>query len=230
MRLLITGGGRGIGLGIARVCLAAGHDALIVGRDHGTLAAAAEALAATPGRLATAVADVSRPEQIQAAVRDGTERLGALDAAVINAGVSIRKPVTELTAEEWHRMIATNLDGAFHTVQAVLPGLRARGAGHLVFISSISGRLPLAPGSGYAASKWGVSGFAESLHGELRDEGIKVTLVYPGSVATGLHADAEEREWMLAPEDIGTAVRGALETPANTLVHRVEVRPLRRRR
>lgn len=228
MRILITGAGRGIGAGIARVCAAGGHDLALVARSADEIDALAAELDGDGRRVIACRADVADEAAVTAAAERAVEALGGLDAAVCNAGVSHRTAVDELTLEQWRAMIDTNLTGAFLTTRAVLPHLRRAGRGHLVFVSSISGRLPLAPGSGYAASKWGLSGFAESLHGELRDDDIKVTLVYPGSVATKLHDRAGDTDWMLAPEDVGRSIRHALETPPGVLVHRLEIRPLNR--
>lgn len=228
MRILITGAGRGIGAGIAAACATSGHDLALIARSMDQLRATAERLQGQAGSIVTVPVDVSDEIGLGRAVAQAVDALGGLDAVVCNAGVSIRKPVDQLELAEWRAMVDTNLTGAFLTTRATLPHLRAGGGGHLVFISSISGRLPLAPGSGYAASKWGLSGFAESLHGELRDDGTKVTLVYPGSVATKLHERADDTDWMLDPEDVGRAVLSALETPPNVLIHRLEIRPLRR--
>jgi len=125
-------------------------------------------------------------------------------------------------------MIETNVSGVFHATRAVLPYLKAQGHGHIINVSSISGRLPLQGGSGYAASKYAVTGFSESLLLEVREHGIKVTTIFPGSVDTASHqAAGDDASWKVRPEEIGQACRDVLRTAPGTCISRLEVRPLK---
>lgn len=231
MRVLITGASRGIGAGCARALARHGHDLALIARSADQLEELASELTGAGTTAVWAKADVSDHDDLQRAVNSCIDSLGGLDAAVVNAGVSIRKPLTELGLDAWRTMVDVNLHGAVHTALTTIPAIKRAGGGHLVFISSISGRLPLKNGSGYAASKWGVSGLAESLFQELRDDGIKVSLIYPGSVATKLVEDGDEGPdpaMMVQPEEVGEAIQGMLAMPGNTMIHRLEIRPLRK--
>lgn len=223
MKVIVTGGGKGIGAGITRVLAGAGHSVGILGRD----AAALDTVAAECGngghRVHTATADVRDAAATTAAIDQLAEQLGGLDALVNNAGRVTLRPFRETTPEEWHDLLATNVLGVVHSTRAALPHFARAGHGHLVQISSISGHTPLPNGSAYAASKYAVTGLSESLFLELRHDGIKVTTVFPGSVASESHGAPEGK---VTPEEVGEAVRGILETAPHNLVSRLEIRPL----
>jgi NADP-dependent 3-hydroxy acid dehydrogenase YdfG len=125
-------------------------------------------------------------------------------------------------------MVDTNLNGLFYATRAVLPHLVRQKRGHIVNASSISGYVPLAGGSGYAATKQAVTCFSESLFPEVREHGIKVTTVFPGSVDTESQRSSDDTAWKLRPEEVAEAVLAALRTRAEDCWSRVELRPLRR--
>jgi 3-oxoacyl-[acyl-carrier protein] reductase len=131
----------------------------------------------------------------------------------------------ELTREEWRRMVDTNFNALFDVTRALLPAMLARRSGHIVMIGSISGRSAFVGGTCYAATKHAVMAFTECLMLEVRDEGVKVSVVNPGSVATDFSHRADS-SWMLAPEEVAEAVAQVLATPADVLIHRVEIRAL----
>jgi NADP-dependent 3-hydroxy acid dehydrogenase YdfG len=218
---LVTGASRGIGRAIATT-LAATHDVVAVARSEPELATLAREIAAAGGRCEPVVCDVGDPAAVARA-------LGGRDADVLvnNAGVGTLKPLLELTPAEWHRMVDVNFNALFHVTRAVLPGMVARERGHVVIIGSIAGRSAFVGGAGYAATKHAVMGFAESLMLEVRDAGVKVSVVNPGSVATSFgDDDRPARDWQLVAQDVADAVAYAIATPPGVLVHRVEVRAL----
>lgn len=228
MKIVITGASRGIGKGIARVLHRRGHAVGLLSRSEETLMAVRDALRNGGDAPCEAVCcDVGVWDQVAAAVARLDEALGGIDALVNNAGRIIRKPADQLALTEWREMMAANVDGVFHMTRAILPVLFRRGGGHIVNVSSISGRLPLAGGSGYAASKYAVTGFSESLFHEVRERNVKVTVVYPGSVDVTFGAEPANR-WKVQPEDVGEACAAALEASAQTCIHHLEVRPLGR--
>ena len=143
-----------------------------------------------------------------------------------NAGVASLKPFLSLTAAEWNAMADVNVSGLFHVTRAVLPGMVARQRGHVITIGSTAGRNTFVGGSCYAGTKHFVMGFSESLMLEVRDAGVKVSVLMPGSIETELFPAGTDTSWMCTPEDVGNVVRGMVDTPAHTLQFIVEVRPL----
>ena len=138
--ILITGGGSGIGLAAARLCLAQGARVAIAGRDADKLRRAAEGLGGGD-RLAGHAADVTDPEQVGRLVDAVTGRFGRIDVLVNNAGLNIKeRTFRELTPENWKRLVGGNLEGAFYCMKAVLPQMRARQDGLIININSISGQ------------------------------------------------------------------------------------------
>ena len=149
-----------------------------------------------------------------------------VDVLVNNAGVATMRPFLEMTAEEWHRMIDVNVNALYHVTRAVLPGMVSRGRGHVCTIGSIAGRNTFAGGTAYAGTKHFVMGFAESLYFEVRDAGVGVSVIMPGSVDTDLFPPGTDRSWMIEPGNVADAVAFVVTAPPHMLVHRLEVRPL----
>jgi NADP-dependent 3-hydroxy acid dehydrogenase YdfG len=218
---LVTGASRGIGRAIA-MRLAPTHDLVAVARSADDLATLVDAAAAAGAACRPVAVDLSDGPAVAAA-------LAGVDADVLvnNAGVGVLKPFLELTPEEWHTMVDVNFNALYHVTRAVLPGMVARGRGHVVIVGSIAGRSAFVGGSCYAGTKHAVLGFAESLMLEVRDAGVKVSVVSPGSVAThfgGGPGDPGKRKPQLAADDVASAVRYVVDTPPEVLVHRLEVR------
>jgi NAD(P)-dependent dehydrogenase (short-subunit alcohol dehydrogenase family) len=147
-----------------------------------------------------------------------------------------------MTADDWHRVIETNLTGVFHCCRAALPRLRARGGGWIINISSLSSTGPFADGAAYCASKAGLNAFSEALMQEVRQDGVRVACVLPGSVRTdfsrrspgadpstssGSSRALSSDDWKLAPEDVARAVAELISFPARSLPSRIEIRPSR---
>lgn len=156
--VLITGGGSGIGLAVARAFLSEGARIAITGRDEEKLRRAAAAL---PGgdRLVTIAADVADPVAVQSLVHQVVQRFGDVEILVNNAGVNIKeRAVRELTPASWQQLLRTNLDGAFHCIHAVLPAMLRRQSGLIINIGSVSGKWPgPLSGAAYGASKFGLA-------------------------------------------------------------------------
>ncbi len=230
MKIIITGASKGIGRGIAEVLAESGHDVGLIARDAAALRELQSQLSAKGVKVAVAAADLRNHDATAAAIAHLIAELGGVDALINNAGVILRKPADEITVDEWQTMMETNINGVFYATRNVLPHLKRQRRGHIVNISSISGCNPLPGGSGYAASKYAVTGFSESLLGEVRQHGIKVTTIFPGSVDTESHQQnfgGTDRTWKIQPRDIGKSVLHALESPDHITVSRIEVRPLR---
>ena len=227
---LVTGGSRGIGYAIAEALLDEGAKVYICGRDASTVKSAVAKLAGTgrSDRVDGAAADVRRYEDCRSAVANAAERFGGLDILVNNAGIGIFKPVDQLTPEEWAATIETNLSAVFYCSREAIPFMRRRGGGYIVNISSLAAVNTFVGGSAYNASKFGLNGFTEAMMQDVRHDGIRVSTIMPGSVATDFGADpgANPKEaWKLPPEDIAKAVIDLYRYPRGSLASRIELRP-----
>jgi NADP-dependent 3-hydroxy acid dehydrogenase YdfG len=227
MRVIVTGASRGIGRGIASHLAREGFTVGLTARSGGLLDELGAELRAAGATCFAFPADVRDADSIQCAIESLCDALGGVDALVNNAGVVVRKGVLDISPDEWHAMIDTNVNGLFYATRAVLPAMVEQGSGHVINISSISGRLPLPGGSGYAASKFAVTGFTQSIFQELRDLGIKCTTIYPGSVdsQSHRHGPGADGSWKVEPEEVGQACRDVLRYSAKTLVSELEIRP-----
>jgi 3-oxoacyl-[acyl-carrier protein] reductase len=228
MVAIVTGGTRGIGLATARALIEAGVRVAITATSDDTLRTGAAELGkvAGPDAVLPVRADVRQPEQVEHAINTVVSRFGGLDALVNNAGVGIFRSVTDMTTDEWHRVMETNLTGVFYCCRAALPHLRARGGGWIINISSLSSTGPFADGAAYCASKAGLNAFTEALMQEVRQDGIRVACVLPGSVRTDFsRRSSGSDDWKLAPEDVARAVAGLMAYPPRSLPSRIEIRP-----
>jgi 3-oxoacyl-[acyl-carrier protein] reductase len=215
----VTGASRGIGRAIA-VRLAATHRIVAIARDEELLEALSREIAASGGECVPVVLDLARPADIERV-------LGAVAADVLvnNAGVITKKPLLRLTPDEWQEMMDVNVSALFHLTRQLMPGMIERKRGHIVNIASIAGRSAFPGGTGYVATKHAVLGFSESLMLEVREHGVKVSVVMPGSVATDMMVgDDPDQSWMLTPEDVAAVVAEILAMPSHALIYQVEVR------
>lgn len=184
--VIVTGGSKGIGKGIARVFARAGANVLIGARDEATLRAAAEDIAKEgSGRVETVQADVSRVDGCRLLAETAVERFGGIDVLCANAGVFPDKPFTELTEEDVDAVLACNLKGTMFSVQACLPALEASGHGRVIVTSSITGPITGYPGwAHYGASKAAQLGFLRTAAIELAPKRVTINAVMPGNIAT----------------------------------------------
>ena len=219
---LVTGASRGIGRAIAER-LAERYEIIAVARSAKLLDELARSIVQRGGRCRPIVLDVSDHAAVE-------KSLGSLDVEVLvnNAGLGIIKPLVDLGVDEWRRQMSVNLDGMFYVTRAVLPGLIARHRGYVMNIGSLAGRNTFVGGTCYSATKHAVIGFSESLMLEVRDAGVRVTVIMPGSVDTdfGGHT-AGNASWKLTAGDVAESVWYVLDQPERALVSRVEMRPAR---
>jgi len=179
---LITGAGRGMGVDIAKAALAAGNAVVATGRDPEAVTAA---LGASDDLLAVTL-DVTKPDDSAAAVQAAVERFGRIDVLVNNAANFYAGFFEELTPEQMDRQLATSLLGPMNVTRAVLPVMRQQRSGHVITISSSAGLAGFEFGTAYAASKFGIEGWMESLRPEVAPFGIHTTIVNPGFFRTEL--------------------------------------------
>ncbi len=231
---LVTGGGSGIGLAVARQLLAEGARVLISGRNEDKLRAAATSLNAGD-RLLWHAADVSLPGPVEALVKDATTRLGRIDLLVNNAGANIKeRTFRELTPESWKYLVGANLEGAFYCMHAVLPQMLARKDGLIINVNSTSGKRagPLG-GAAYSAAKFGLRGLAMAVAAEEKNSGVRVSSVYPGEVDTPIldnrpsPVSEEHRKGILQPDDVAAAVVFIATLPPRAWVPELVLAPTR---
>jgi NAD(P)-dependent dehydrogenase (short-subunit alcohol dehydrogenase family) len=225
---VVTGGTRGIGRAITQGLLDAGANVAICSRSGNACEQAAKDLISSGGLCTGTQCDVSNPEQVGKFFDFVDQHLGGLDILINNAGVGAFKPMGDLSIEEWHRVIDTNLNGVFYCCREAMPRFRKRGGGFVVNISSLAGKNPFAGGSAYNASKFGLNGFSEAMMMDHRYDNVRVSYVMPGSVSTEFMGG--EADWKIAAADVAEIVLDILRLPERTLVSRVEVRPSRPRK
>ena len=178
---LVTGCSSGIGRAVASAALERGQHVVVTARDAATVA---DLAAGAPGRALALPLDVTRPEQVAAVVAEAERAFGRIDVLVNNAGYGYLAAIEEGEEDEVRALFETNFFGLVAMIKAVLPGMRARGAGHVINVTSMTG-LVGNPGAGYyAASKFAVEGLSEALRKELAPLGLRVTLIEPGAFRT----------------------------------------------
>ena len=223
----ITGGSKGIGYGVAVILLQAGMKVAISGRTLESVRAAARDLG-TEENVMALESDVTRPGEEVKAVQQIIEKWGQLDVVLANAGVGHFAPVDELSLEDWHTMINTNLNGVFHTLKASVDALK-KSKGYYITLASLAGTNFFPTGAGYNATKFGVVGFTQAAMLDLRKHDIKVSTIMPGSVATHFNDNepSQKDAWKIQPEDVGQIVLDLLKMHPRTLPSKIEMRPSR---
>jgi NAD(P)-dependent dehydrogenase (short-subunit alcohol dehydrogenase family) len=230
---LVTGGSRGIGLATARALLTQGGSVAITATNQARLDAAASELAAeaVSRRVLAIAANVRNYAEAEVAVAKTVTHFGGLDILINNAGVGVFRPVADMTVDEWHQIMDTNVSGVFNCCHAALPHLKARGGGWILNISSLASKNPFVNGAAYCASKAALNAFSEALMQEVRYDGIRVAYVLPGSVNTGFGGLSNTKsEWALQPDDVAEVISDLLGHPSRSLPSRVEIRPAQPRK
>jgi len=223
----ITGGTRGIGLGIAKSLLKEGYKVAISSRDQTHIDDAVAHLN-TPAAVLGIVSDVTRLGDEQNAVQAILKKWGSLDILIANAGIGHFAPVDKMDPNDWHTMIDTNLNGVFHTLKAGVEALKSS-KGYFLTMASLAGTNFFAQGAGYNATKFGLVGFTQAAMLDLRPYDIKVSTIMPGSVASYFRGNipSDKDAWKIQPEDIGQIVVDLLKMHPRTLPSKIEVRPSR---
>jgi NADP-dependent 3-hydroxy acid dehydrogenase YdfG len=227
-RVLITGGGSGVGRAAARLFTREGAKVAITGRDAKKLGETADA-----SDIFTHACDVTDPAAVTGLIQAVTAKLGRIDVLVNNAGTNVKaRRVRELSVADWHRLVRTNLDGAFFCIREVLPQMIERKDGLVINVNSVSGKraYPLA-GAGYAAGKFGLHAVAGCLAGEELESGIRVSSIYPGEIDTPILEErptpvtAEQRAKILKPEDVAAAILWVAGLPPHVSIPELIIKP-----
>lgn len=222
----ITGGTKGIGFAVAQTLLNQGMRVAISGRSQKGVDQALKDF--NNDAVLGIVSDVAKMADEKNAISKIMDKWGQVDVVLANAGVGNFAPIDQMTDEEWHQMIDTNLNGVFHSLKASVEQLK-KSKGYYITLASLAGTNFFANGAGYNASKFGVVGFTQAAMLDLRKYDIKVSTIMPGSVATHFnnHVPDETDAWKIQPEDIGQLVVDLLKMNERTLPSKIEVRPTR---
>lgn len=220
----ITGASKGIGLGIAAALVENGVKVAVSGRDIEALEKAQQVLGKQ--NVLVLQSDVRNFDDELKAVEQIVSVFGKLDIVIANAGIGKFAPIDEISLKDWNSMIDTNLTGAFHTLKAAAPQLKAN-KGYYISIASLAGANFFAKGAAYNASKFGLVGFTQAAMLDLRDYDVKCTTILPGSTASNFngHTPDENDQWKIQPADIGQMVVDLLRMNPNVLPSKIEVRP-----
>src|SRR6266516_1646391 len=225
---VVTGAGRGIGRAIAVELGKLGARVALAARSRSEL----EDTARTIGSAATVFpTDVRKKEELQRLFEQVSAGIGPVDILVNAAGIAVFGPVLEFGDEDFENLIETNLRSIFFACRFLLSSMIERKTGHIVNIASIAGKVGSATRAVYCASKFGVVGFTESLAEEVREYGIRVSLICPGSTDTRFsptETAGKARDRMLRPEDIAHAVRTIVTQEPNSFISEIILRPTRK--
>ena len=211
---LVTGGGRGIGRATALLLATRGLDIAVLSRTEATAEACAAEILALGRRAIGIGCDVSSETAVEATCERIERELGPVDVLVHAAGIVHRGALThETSVASWDEVLGVNLRGPFLVSRVLVPGMRERGSGRIVFIGSISSTIGCPGVASYAASKWGLVGLAKSLAEELRGTGVVALAVLPGSVDTDMLQGSGFAPAMTPEEVANTIVYAALDAP-----------------
>ena len=225
--VLVTGASRGIGRAIALSYAREGARLIVSGRNQADLEALAEEIRGLDTACEVIPTDLREPEEVENLVERSQTAFGQVDILVNNAGVGSWAPVSQLTLEQYNDMFNVNVRAVFLLTRAILPGMIARGMGHIINIASTSSRWTYPEGTVYCASKFAVLGFNEALAKEVRETGVSVTAICPGQVNTYL-GDSGPEDWtegMLEPEDVADVVIQVSTLPSRAIVTELVIWP-----
>ncbi|WP_026956375.1 SDR family oxidoreductase [Algoriphagus vanfongensis] len=221
-KAIVTGVSKGIGLELVKLLLEKGVIVAGWGRTRPELA---------HPNFHFFTCDVSKEESVEGAFQLTVEKLGAdIRILVNNAGFGVAGETETFSSDDWKAMFDTNVHGIFYTTKRVIAAMKKADEGHIINVASIAGLNGVKNFAGYVGTKHAVRGISHSLYMELRDFGIKVSTIYPGSVQTNFFDDIEgmnAHENMMRPVDVATSIVQTLETHPNYFVADVECRPLR---
>jgi 3-oxoacyl-[acyl-carrier protein] reductase len=226
---LVTGGSRGIGRAIALRLATLGSSVAVCGRDPQALQTVDAELQAKTKLVFSHLADVTRSADVASLVAKTEAALGPISILVNNAGIGGFGPAHEKSEEDWDRVLTTNLKSVFLVSRAVAPSMIRAGRGDIINISSLAGRNVFHGGGLYCASKWGVQGLSGCMAEDLREHGIRVCVICPGSVATEFSGRGpKDPSKVLTADDVAHAVAMVVTQGPQSFLSEIHVRPLRK--
>ncbi len=234
---LVTGASSGIGEATAEALAREGASVGLVARRADRLEGLAKRISGGGGIALPIVADVGDPPQAQKAVSETKSKLGRVDILVNNAGIMMLGPIDGADITDWQRMFNINVLGLMYCTHAALPIMKAQGGGHIVNISSVSGRHVTARSAAYSATKFAVGALSDGLRQEVHKDKIRVTIIEPGAVLTELtdhitnqQTKQQVQDWVaamtaLTSQDIAASIVYAVTQPAHVNVNEILIRP-----
>ena len=225
---LVTGAGRGIGKATALMLIRSGCRVILAARTHEQLEEVHREIRDRGGEALAVPTDLTRDEEIQRLI-ETAQTWGAVDILINNAGWGKRAPVVKGNVDDWDRTFGVNLRAPMILAKMLVPAMIVKGEGAVINIGSVSGKSGEANGAAYAASKFGLIGFTQSLYEEVREHGIKVSVILPGFVDTPLIPPNRQldRSKMIQADDVAQAVHYVLTSPATCCPVEITVRPQR---
>jgi len=232
---VVTGASSGIGEATVRSLAAEGAAVVAGARRKERLEGLVEEVTQDGGKAIAVECDVTAEEQAHALVHQAIGEFGRIDILVNNAGVMLLSKVEKGLSDEWRRMFDVNVLGLLYATDAAIEAMKEQGSGHIVNVSSVAGRKTRPTGGVYSGTKFAVNAISEALRQELLEDGIRITMVEPGAVATELTdhiTDEEVREGLkqrniepLQSEDIANAIAYAVVQPQRVSVNEILIRP-----
>ncbi len=226
---IVTGASRGIGQSVSNRLAAMGATVILTARDAAQLEDARRQIESAGGKAESIPLDLLREDSVSSLARFVSERYGRCDILVNNAGIGYTgSPLHETTPQSWDAILSTNLRGPYLMIRAFAPLMVAARRGHIINISSLAGHNPLKNGAAYAASKWGLNGLTYSVAEELRDYGIRVTSVAPGSVNTDFGGAGKDGSWKIQPDDVAHIIASLITQSPQSFISEVKIRPIKK--
>ena len=232
---VVTGASSGIGEATVRSLAAEGAAVVAGARRKERLDGLVEEVTRDGGKAIAVDCDVTDEQQAHALVDQAIEEFGRIDILVNNAGVMLLSKVEKGLSDEWRQMFDVNVLGLLYATDAAVEAMKRQGSGHIVNVSSVAGRKTRPTGGVYSGTKFAVNAISEALRQELLEDGIRITMVEPGAVATELTdhiTDEEVREGLkqrniepLQSEDIANAIAYAVSQPQRVSVNEILIRP-----
>jgi NADP-dependent 3-hydroxy acid dehydrogenase YdfG len=230
--VVVTGAGSGVGRATALLLAHAGWAVVLVGRRESALQETIRLANADGAAMLAVICDIGDSAEV-AAMAERATQLGEVAALVNSAGTNTAaRSLAELSTADYHRIVDTNMHGAYYCAQAFLPAMRARGAGTIVNIASIAGlRASAVAGAAYAMSKFGMAGLTQVINIEEQRHGVRACTIFPGEINTPLldqrpsPPSEEARARMLQPEDVARCVLLAISLPPRAVIEELVLMP-----
>jgi NAD(P)-dependent dehydrogenase (short-subunit alcohol dehydrogenase family) len=228
-KILVTGGGRGLGAAICRDLASEGAHIFLCDIDADTAHKESRALVEAGGKAEGITLNVGDETAVQDTLADIVDRHGSIDVVINNAGIDVTLPITELEVKDWDRVVETNLRGPFLLAKYAVPYMQKQGGGHIINVASTAARRAWPNASVYHATKWGLLGLSQALHAELRKDNIKVTALLAGGMKTPFLLDRFpdiDPTKLQDPANVAQSIKFVLSLPPESVISELMVLPM----